>query len=170
MREIPLILTALLVLTGCDDDVSVEPVAASGSTLCVADFEACVNPVFDAVLMGKTGQTTCTGSGCHDVNTGSGGAFKVFPNAAPGSTEMMANFFAAKGFANLDEPVNSKLILEPLQGESSVAGTHTGGDIFPGTGDACYQTITQWISVRVDDSEGTSCGFCAPVDISACGY
>ena len=125
MREIPLILTALLVLTGCDDDVSVEPVAASGSTLCVADYEACVNPVFDAVLTGKTGQTTCAGSGCHNVNSGSGGAFKVFPNAEPGSTEMLANFFAAKGFANLDEPANSKLILEPLQGESSVSSARS---------------------------------------------
>ena len=73
-------------------------------------------------------------------------------------------------FANLDDPVNSKLVLEPLQGESSVAGTHTGGDIFPDTGDACYQAIVEWMSVRVDDSAGTSCGFCAPVDVSSCGY
>ncbi len=170
MREIPLILTALLVLTGCDDSVSNEPVAASGSTLCVADYEACVNPVFDAIVLGETGQTTCAGSGCHDVNSGSGGAFKVFPGAEPGSTEMLANFFAAKGFANLDNPDNSKLLLEPLQGESSVAGTHTGGDIFPDTADACYQTIVQWISTRVDDEAGASCGVCTPVDVSACGY
>jgi hypothetical protein len=170
VREIPLILTALLVLTGCDDSVDPEPVAASGSTLCVADYEACVNPVFDAVLMGKTGQTTCTGSGCHDVDSGSGGAFKIFPRAQPGSTEMLANFFAAKGFANLDDPANSKLLLEPLQGVSSVAGTHTGGDIFPDTGDACYQAIIRWVSTRVDDEAGASCGVCTPADISACGY
>lgn len=169
MRRVVLMAVALS-LTGCNDDVTVEEVAASGKTLCVSDYELCVNPILDAVVTGRTGQATCTGSGCHDVNAGSGGAFKIFPSAQPGSPEMLANFFAAKGFANLDDPDLSKILLEPLQGVSAVSGTHTGGDIFPSTSDACYGSIQQWIATRVDDSEGTSCGFCAPIDIGSCGY
>ncbi len=83
---------------------------------------------------------------------------------------MLANFFAAKAFANLDNPVNSKLVLEPLQGVSSISGTHTGGDIFPDTADSCYQAIFDWMSLRVDVNDNASCGFCTPVAIAACGY
>ncbi len=169
MRRV-LFMTVALALAGCNDDVSFEPVAASGETLCVADYQQCVNPIFDAVISGRTGQATCAASGCHDVGAGSGGAFKIFPGAQPDSPEMLANFFAAKGFANLNDPDQSKVLLEPLQGAFSVSGTHTGGDIFPATTDACYGAIRQWISVRVDDAEGTSCGFCAPIDIGSCGY
>lgn len=169
MKRVAWILV-VLALNGCDDDVSVEPVAASGSTLCVADFEQCVNPIFDALINGRTGQSTCAASGCHDVDTGSGGAFKVFPDAEPGSPEIMSNFFAAKGFVNLDDPDQSKLLLEPLQGVFSISGTHTGGDIFPDTADACYGAIHEWASVRVDDAAGASCGFCTPVAVSSCGY
>jgi hypothetical protein len=169
MSRIAIIVLALA-LAACGDDVDLEPVAASGSTLCVADFEMCVNPIFDAIVTGRSGQATCSGSGCHDVGAGSGGAFKIFPDAQPDSPEIMANFFAAKGFANLDAPSLSKLLLEPLQGVSSISGTHTGGDIFPDTGDACYQAIEEWASVRVEDSGAATCGFCTPIDISSCGY
>jgi hypothetical protein len=169
-RHVLVFIALLLPLAGCNDDVDVEPVAASGGTLCVTDFEQCVNPIFDAVIMGKTGQTTCSGSGCHEVGAGSGGAFKIFANAQPGSPEILSNFFAAKGFANLDEPDKSKILLEPLQGESSISGTHTGGDIFPTTGDACYQAVFQWASTRVSDTDSESCGICATIDTSVCGY
>ncbi len=165
-----ILITLCVGLTACGDDVSVEPVTASGSALCVADFEQCVNPVFDAVITASGGQATCAGSGCHDVNAGSGGAFKVFPQAEPGSPEMMSNFFAAKGFANLNDPDQSKLLLEPLRGVFAISGTHTGGDIFPNTADACYGVIHDWISIRVEDSNASSCGFCTPVDVSTCGF
>ncbi len=163
-------LAAVASLAGCGGDVEPQPLAASGSTLCVSDFAACVNPIFDQVIDGRTGQVTCASSGCHDVSAGSGGAFKIFPGADAGSTEMMANFFAAKAFANLDNPPQSKLLLEPLQGVFSITGTHTGGDIFPSEADPCYAAIRDWVSVRVDDSSSTTCGFCSPPDLSACGY
>jgi hypothetical protein len=82
----------------------------------------------------------------------------------------MANFFAAKAFANLEDPPGSKILLEPLQGQSSITGTHTGGDIFPDTGDACYAAIFSWISTRVDEDTSASCGACTPPDTAACGY
>lgn len=169
-RNALFIAVLLLALAACNDSVDNEPVAATGGTLCVADFEQCVNPIFDAVITGSTGQTTCAGSGCHEVGTGSGGAFKVFANAQPGSPEILSNFFAAKGFANLDDPDKSKVLLEPLQGEFSISGTHTGGDIFPDTADACYQTVFQWASTRVSETDSSSCGLCSTVNTATCGY
>ena len=169
-RSLLIVTAAALSAAACDDDVSQEEVAATGQTLCVSDFEACVNPVFDAVITGRTGQTTCSSSGCHDVNAGSGGAFKIFPSAAPGSPEIMANFFAAKAFANLDNPPLSKVLLEPMQGVSSITGTHTGGDIFPDNADACASALLDWISLRVDDSAAATCGTCVPPELASCGY
>ena len=171
MNRNALFITVLLLpLAGCNDGVDNEPAAATGGTLCVADFEQCVNPIFDAVITGRTGQATCAGSGCHEAGTGSGGAFKVFANAQPGSPEILSNFFAAKGFANLDDPGKSKVLLEPLQGESSISGTHTGGDIFPDTADSCYQAVFQWASTRVSEADSTSCGLCTTVNTATCGY
>jgi hypothetical protein len=165
-----LIFLAAALLWGCGGDIENQPAAATGGTLCVADFAQCVNPVFDAVINGRTGPTTCSASGCHDVGAGSGGAFKIFPGAEPGSVEMLANFFAAKAFSNLDNPDQSKLLLEPLQGVFSITGTHTGGDIFPSELDPCYIAIRNWIALRVDDEQGSACGFCAPPPLPECGY
>ena len=155
--------------TACNE-VNNAPQAQSGQTLCVADFETCVNPILDASINGRLGAVTCSASGCHDQAAGSGGAFKIFANAQPASNEMLANFFAAKAFGNLDSPPQSKLLLEPLQGISSITGTHTGGDIFPDNSDACYQAIFDWISLRVDDQNGASCGFCTAAALASCGY
>lgn len=166
----PLAMFAAVLLGGCGGEVDNTPVSSTGGTLCVADYSACVNPVLDAVINGRTGQTTCAASGCHDVGAGSGGAFKIFPQAEPGSVEMMGNFFSAKAFANLDNPAQSKLLLEPLQGVFSISGTHTGGDIFPDVDDPCYRAIRDWIAVRVDDEEAASCGFCTPPPLAECGY
>jgi hypothetical protein len=166
----PLLASACALLGACGGDVENAPVSSTGGTLCITDFEQCVNPVFDAVINGRTGQTTCASSGCHDVGAGSGGAFKIFPGATPGSVEMMANFFSAKAFSNLDNPAQSKLLLEPLQGVFSITGTHTGGDIFPDVNDPCYQAIHEWISVRVEDEQAESCGFCTPPALPECGY
>lgn len=164
------VIAVLLPLLAACDAVDNEPVAGSGQTLCLSDYEMCVNPIFDAVINSNTGQTTCSASGCHDLNVGSGGAFKINPLAAPASAEMLANFFSAKAFANLDNPGLSKLLLEPLQGSSSITGTHTGGDIFTTTADACYQAVHSWISNRVEDREAAVCGTCTVPDIAACGF
>lgn len=165
-----LLLLAAALLGACGGEVENNPAAATGGTLCIQDFSDCINPIFDAVIQARTGPTTCAASGCHDVGAGSGGAFKIFPGAEPGSVEMMANFFSAKAFSNLDNPANSKLLLEPLQGVFSITGTHTGGDIFPSVDDPCYLAIRNWISVRVEDEEATSCGFCALPPLPECGY
>lgn len=165
-----LIAVCLLALVAACNEVENVQQAQTAQSLCLADYEACVNPIFDGTLNGSVGQVTCSASGCHNQAAGSGGAFKIFANPQPGSTEILANFFAAKSFANLDNPAQSKLLLEPLQGVSSISGTHTGGDIFPDTTDQCYQTIFSWISTRVDDRNSSSCGVCVAAALASCGF
>ena len=48
-----------LLLQGCNN-VSDQPVQASGSSLCLSDYQRCVNPIFDAVIQGRTGPVTCS--------------------------------------------------------------------------------------------------------------
>jgi hypothetical protein len=165
-----LIAVCLLALVAACNEVDNVQQAQAAQTLCIADFEVCVNPIFDGTLNGRVGQVTCSASGCHNQAAGSGGAFKIFANAQPGSTEMLANFFAAKSFANLNDPAQSKLLLEPLQGVFSITGTHTGGDIFPDTADQCYQAIFNWISTRVDDRNSSGCGVCVAAALASCGF
>ncbi len=164
-----LVLAFLLFVTGCKE-VEVTEASSDNRTLCYADFEQCISPILDAQLSGRAGPATCASSGCHDQAAGSGGAFKIFSQPAPSSAEMLANYFAARAFANLDDPDQSKLLLEPLQGVSSITGTHTGGDIFPSTGDACYVAIHDWISNQVEASDSSACGQCVATDPASCGY
>lgn len=134
----------IVLLGGCGQNVDQEA-AATGQTLDCALFQTSVNPIFDANI----GGTTCSAAGCHTVFGSSGGAFKIYPNAAPNTAEMQANYLAAKGFANLNSPADSKLLLEPLAGAQSIVGSHAGGDIFPDTLDGNYLTIFTWIANRI---------------------
>lgn len=169
LQRAGLVLAFLLSAVGCKE-VEVTPEASATRTLCYADFETCVSPILDAQLAARAGPVTCSASGCHDLAAGSGGAFKIYSQPATGSAEMLANFFAARAFANLDSPSQSKILLEPLQGVSSISGTHTGGDIFPDIGDACYVAMHNWISTQVEASDSSACGQCVAPDPQSCGY
>ena len=136
-------LMGLALLGGCGSDIPSSEVT-TGLTLDCAVFQANVNPIFDQDFSGRT----CSASGCHNVSGSAGGAFKIYPNAAVASTQMEANFLAAKGFANLNSPVDSKLLLEPLTGSQSIVGSHAGGDIFD-TGDPEYVTMLSWIATQI---------------------
>jgi len=114
---------------------------AGVQTLSQSLFESTVNPIFDADIGGRT----CASSGCHATPGGSGGSFIIFPNAAGDPVKMAGNFASASGFANISDPAQSKLILEPLTGIFSTVGSHAGGDIFT-NGDANYNAIVNWIS------------------------
>jgi hypothetical protein len=125
-------------LVACGEPVEQAP-AAGNQTLDRAAFETDVNPLYDDPAL------NCSSSGCHNVNGGSGGSFKIYANAAPGSPEMDANFFATVAFINLSNPPQSKLLLEPLAGAPASVGGHGGGDIFADTADPDYQTLCNWI-------------------------
>ena len=159
-------------VAGCDT-VTVEPLG--GPTLCLADYQQCVDPILQAAINGPSGgPLTCSAGGCHDVDTGSGGGFEVYPDPNPADpdfdTQILANFISAKAFANLITPADSKLLLEPLQGVFAISGTHTGGDIFPDTNDACYVAMHDWISNGVGARDDPGCGVCTPPDVSTCGF
>ena len=166
-------LAYLGLMMGCDS-VDVDDAANSSQTLCLADYQQCIDPIFNADLSTSQGFATCSASGCHDQGAGSGGGFKIFPELDPADADYdqrsLANFTSAKAFANLNNPNNSKLLLEPLTGASQISGVHTGGDVFPDTTDVCYQTIHAWISRAVDDPENAACGVCTVPDVNACGF
>jgi hypothetical protein len=170
-----LVLTVLVVsacLAGCDT-VTVEP--HGGQTLCLADYQQCVDPILHAAINGPSGgPLTCSAGGCHNVDSGSGGGFELYPDPNPTDPDfddqILANFISAKAFANLSAPADSKLLLEPLQGVFAISGTHTGGDIFPDTNDACYVAMHDWISNRVSTRDDPGCGVCTLPDVSICGY
>jgi hypothetical protein len=125
-------------------NISVSFIPTTPTLDCVT-FQTSVNPIFDRNLSG----TTCSASGCHAIGAASGGAFNLYPNALPNSPEMQANFLAAKAFSNLANPVQSRLLLEPLAGAQNTVGSHGGGDIFASTSDSNYQTIYGWIANQV---------------------
>lgn len=129
-------------------DVTVED-DTTGLTLDFAVYQQAggINELFDADINGRT----CSSAGCHNANGGAGGALKLFPGATADSAEMIANFMSAKGLANISQPANSKLLLEPLAGTSSLTGSHAGGDIFASTSDPNYQRILQWIANPVSE-------------------
>ncbi len=164
-KDLTLLLTAVVALLSACDNVSVEDTPdTAAATLCYADYQTCVDPILQAVVS----NVTCSASACHALG-GNGGGFKINQNPAT-DAEFMVNFFAAKAFANLTTPTQSKLLLEPLQGSFGITGSHGGGSIFPNTSDPCYQTILTWISKQVGADDSPSCGVCTPINVSACGF
>lgn len=131
---------------GCNE-VELAP-ATTGVTLCQEYFEACVNPILtQPIIASASGNTvTCAGEGCHNVENGAGGTFKLFPRATGNSVEMTANFLSAKAFTNIGDPAMSKILLEPLSGAQSIVGSHSGGDIFADANDVNYRELYYWIT------------------------
>lgn len=137
-------LVVLTLFLGCDP-VDVEPQQV-GLELDYTYFVVNVNPLFSTPINARV----CSDSGCHNVNGGSGGSFRLYPNLDSNANacdpEMLANYISAKAFANLNSAENSKLVLEPLAGSFSLTGSHAGGDIFPDTADPNYTAIISWIN------------------------
>ncbi|MEP6505254.1 MAG: hypothetical protein ABJD97_18105, partial [Betaproteobacteria bacterium] len=57
------------------------PGVSGGDKLAFAYFQKCIFPIFleqlPIVQNGVTSTNTCSGAGCHDSNTGTGGALRV---------------------------------------------------------------------------------------------
>lgn len=165
------VLATAFLVAACDPvDPVGENTAFAGRSLCLDDYQICVDPIFHANLLGSAGNVNCSSSGCHDTNAGSGGGFKLFTSPALNSEEMLSNFYTAQAFTNFGVPADSKLLLEPLTGTFSVTGSHAGGDILFNQSDPCYLAIIDWIGKQVNDENSSSCGACTPPALSACGY
>ena len=156
----------VLQLAGCGADVGSGSAANNGQTLCLNDFIACVNPIYDASMQNIVGQTVqCASSGCHLSGSGSGGNLRVFSNSV-NAGELQINFISSLSNANLGAPASSKLLTKPVAG----AVGHAGGDVIPDSSDPCYAAILAWVTNSVADQADPACGSCTAPTLASCGY
>ena len=136
-----------------------DPGSTSGQRLSFAYFQKCINPILLAQLTiqlnGATSTNTCAGSGCHAAATGTGGAFRVVPEATivdlanvantPDvirATDMYKNFYSAQGETVVGSTTQSRLLLKP----QLLGVLHGGGLIFPSATDPNVKLMEYWIS------------------------
>jgi hypothetical protein len=136
----------------------VNPPGTSGQRLSFAYFQKCINPIFKAQLQinqnGVISTNSCAGSGCHDNTTGTGGAFRVRPQASdldlsdPANTpdvvrasDIYKNYYSAQGEVIPGAPTQSRLLNKPLVRTV----LHGGGLIFENDQDPNLKLIQYWI-------------------------
>ncbi|HEU5293495.1 MAG TPA: hypothetical protein VFU71_01780 [Burkholderiaceae bacterium] len=135
------------------------PTLTGNQRLAFAYFQRCVFPVFLAQLPirlnGQTTVNTCAASGCHDNTNGTGGAFRVIPNAQPidlanpantadiiKASDMYKNFYSAQGEVVFGSPLTSRILAKPM-----VNGVlHGGGLVFENAQDPNARLIQYWIN------------------------
>ncbi len=132
------------------------PPTSGGQHLSYAYFQRCIQPIFLAELPvhqgGTTSINTCASSGCHDDRTGTGGAFRVRPDAVPAdlaaaadvirTSDMYKNYYSAQAATVIGSPTESRLLIKPL-----VQGVlHGGGVVFETPSDPNAKLIAYWIS------------------------
>ena len=164
------------------------PVQAGGASLAFPYFEKCIFPIFlkqlPIVQNGVSSTNTCSGSGCHDSVTGTGGALRVIVGAAPVSdadlaaaaagspdalatiraSDMYKNFYSAQGTTVFGSPIQSRLFDKPLV----LNVLHGGGRIFTSQDDPNAKLISYWISHPVpngqDEFSSSSYNMFTPAD------
>ena len=136
------------------------PTLSGNQRLRFAYFQNCVFPVFLKPLPirfanGTTTINTCAASGCHDNANGTGGAFRVIPNAQPidpsnpantadiiRASDMYKNFYSAQGEVVFGSPLTSRILAKPM-----VNGVlHGGGLVFETAQDPDARLIQYWIN------------------------
>jgi hypothetical protein len=148
------------------------PVVTGGATLAFPYFEKCIFPIFlkqlPIVQNGVSSTNTCSGAGCHDSNTGTGGALRVIVAAQPvADADLMAaasnsatatvisasavykNFYSAQGTTVFGSPIQSRLFDKPLV----LNVLHGGGRIFTSQDDPNAKLISYWISHPVPNGQ-----------------
>ncbi len=140
---------------GNPSDIS-NPAADAGQKLSFAFYQKCINPIFleQLPIEGTSVTNTCAAGGCHDLNTGSGGAFRINQSAtgltlgtSPDAaairlSDMYKNFKSTQGQVVFADPSASRLINKPL-----VRGVlHGGGRIFLDDSDPNAKLLLYWMS------------------------
>ena len=151
------------------------PPTTGGASLAFPYFEKCIFPIFLKQLPieqnGVSTTNTCSGAGCHDSNTGTGGALRVIVAAAsvPASgaagyfaaatdasvattiraSDMYKNFYSAQGVSVFGSPIQSRLFDKPLV----LNVLHGGGRIFTSQDDPNAKLIAYWISHPVPNGQ-----------------
>ncbi|PPE70290.1 hypothetical protein IS481_10320 [Caldimonas thermodepolymerans] len=159
---------AAFALAGCggggsnplDNPPSVDnPVGGGGQRLSYEYFQKCINPIFLEPLPvhhnGVTSVNTCASAGCHDNTSGTGGAFRVVPDAQPvdladpantpevvRETDMYKNFYSAQGEVLPGAPLQSRLLTKPMVRNV----LHGGGLIFDDAEHEYVKRIEYWIN------------------------
>ena len=163
------------------------PVVTGGATLAFPYFEKCIFPIFlkelPIVQNGVSSTNTCSGAGCHDSNTGTGGALRVIVAATPiadadltaaatdiatattiRASDMYKNFYSAQGTTVFGSPIQSRLFDKPLV----LNVLHGGGRIFTSQDDPHAKLISYWISHPVpngqDEFSSSSYGMFTPAN------
>jgi hypothetical protein len=136
------------------------PILTGNQRLRFSYFQTCVFPVFLKPLQihfsnGTSAINTCAASGCHDNANGTGGAFRVIPNAQPidltnpantadiiRTSDMYKNFYSAQGEVVFGSPLISRILAKPM-----VNGVlHGGGLVFETAQDPDARLIQYWIN------------------------
>jgi hypothetical protein len=161
------------------------PPGGSGHTLCFAYYQQCVNRIFDESLpidYDNNGtidaMNTCSGAGCHDNTSGTGGAFRVIPHAAsvsspvtdpdavkgPPAVDIYRNFYSAQGASDMGSPAESRLLTKPL-----LEALHGGGRIFFSRQDSNAQQLLFWIEHPAPDGKDEFCDECNDLFVGGAG-
>jgi predicted CxxxxCH...CXXCH cytochrome family protein len=136
------------------------PTLTGNQRLRFSYFQTCVFPIFQKLLPirfsnGDAAVNTCSASGCHDNSNGTGGAFRVIPNAQPidltnpantadiiRASDMYKNFYSAQGEVVFGSALTSRLLAKPM-----VNGVlHGGGLVFQSAQDPDARLIQYWIN------------------------
>lgn len=136
------------------------PGQTTGQKLSFIYFQKCVNPIYSLQLQvnqnGVTTTNTCASGGCHDTNTGTGGALRLIGSAAPiavpnpndasavaaaRASDMYKNFYSSQGATVIGAPGESRLLEKPM-----LQVLHGGGQIFFDANDPNAKRISFWIS------------------------
>ncbi len=165
MRKRLAAITAAALLASCGggnplsnpDSIS-NPGQTSGQKLSFIYFQKCINPIYLLQLQvnqnGVITTNTCASGGCHDTNTGTGGALRLVQTAAEvnladpantpdavRATDMYKNFYSSQGATVIGAPAESRLLAKPL-----LTVLHGGGQIFFDLNDVNAKRIAYWIS------------------------
>ena len=158
-----LLATAAALLAACGGGGALDnppdvanPPGEQGQKLSYVYFQRCVNPVLKAqlrvVINGVATVNTCASAGCHDNATGTGGALRLFGNAAAvdpalgaatvRASDMYKNYYSSLGETVVGSPDQSRIMNKPL-----VRGVlHGGGLIFEDVNTPEAKLIRYWIS------------------------
>ena len=138
-------------------DTVQNPGQTTGQKLSFIYFQKCIDPIYLLQLQvnqnGVVTTNTCASGGCHDTNTGTGGALRLIGSAQAvdlsnpantpdvvRTTDMYKNFYSSQGATVIGSPTQSRLLAKPL-----LLTLHGGGKIFFDVNDPNAKRIAYWI-------------------------
>ena len=158
LRLLPLAFVLLVASCG-GGTIDNEAGGPTSARLSFVYYQRCIEPILQAQLDvnigGEISRNSCAGSGCHSNTSGTGGALRIVPGAAPvdlsdaantpdvvRTRDIYKNFYSAQGEVVPGNPGGSRLLNKPLVRNV----LHGGGLIFESEADANARRIAYWIN------------------------